>query len=146
MTKVMERSPHTFIDMGEEDIRQHFLIQLNGAYEGDATMEKRSTTRGKQIFSFVRRAKICLSANANFREDPKAFAETVDQLLSYLSWRDSKAAILIFNKNRNLTGVLNAIRDAMTEHPHKKRGPEMQGELNFDTSWATLMTTIGKLS
>lgn len=39
MTKVMERSPHTFKKMGEEDIRQHFLVQLNGQYEGQASGE-----------------------------------------------------------------------------------------------------------
>ena len=29
----------------------------------------------------------------------KAFLETIDQLLSYLSWRDTKAALIIFNRN-----------------------------------------------
>jgi hypothetical protein len=31
---VMERSPSAFASMGEEDIRQHFLVQLNGQFEG----------------------------------------------------------------------------------------------------------------
>ena len=34
MVVVMERSPRAFKDMGEEDLRQHFLVQLNGQYEG----------------------------------------------------------------------------------------------------------------
>src|SRR5687767_3238803 len=39
MVAVMERSPKAFESMGEEDIRQHFLVQLNGQYEGQATGE-----------------------------------------------------------------------------------------------------------
>jgi hypothetical protein len=39
MVAVMERSPKAFAGMGEEDRRQHFLVQLNGQYEGDATGE-----------------------------------------------------------------------------------------------------------
>ena len=39
MVAVMEWSPRAFVGMGEEDLRQHFLVQLNGAYEGQATGE-----------------------------------------------------------------------------------------------------------
>ena len=39
MVMVMERSPKAFRDMNEEDLRQHFLVQLNGHYEGQATGE-----------------------------------------------------------------------------------------------------------
>jgi hypothetical protein len=39
MTLVMERSPTSFARMGEEDIRQQFLVQLNGRFEDAATGE-----------------------------------------------------------------------------------------------------------
>jgi hypothetical protein len=39
MTVVMERSPTAFAEMAEEDIRQHYLVQLNGHFEGAATGE-----------------------------------------------------------------------------------------------------------
>jgi hypothetical protein len=37
MVQVMERSPSAFETMDEESIRSHFLVQLNGHYEGQAT-------------------------------------------------------------------------------------------------------------
>ena len=37
--QVMELSPHAFHDMEEEDLRSHFLVQLNGAFTGQATGE-----------------------------------------------------------------------------------------------------------
>jgi len=39
MALVMERSPSAFASMDEEALRSHFLVQLNGHYEGQATGE-----------------------------------------------------------------------------------------------------------
>ncbi len=39
MAHVMERSPSAFVGMDEEALRSHFLVQLNGHYEGQATGE-----------------------------------------------------------------------------------------------------------
>ena len=39
MVMVMERSPKAFKGMGEEDLRMHFLVHLNGHYDGQATGE-----------------------------------------------------------------------------------------------------------
>lgn len=32
MTQVMERSPSEFANMGEEALRRHYLVQLNGHF------------------------------------------------------------------------------------------------------------------
>ena len=40
MVQVMELSPHAFNDVGEEDLRFQFLVQLNGAFKG-----RRNTAR-----------------------------------------------------------------------------------------------------
>jgi len=39
MSLVIERSPSSFASLDEEAIRDHFLLQLNGHYEGGATGE-----------------------------------------------------------------------------------------------------------
>lgn len=130
MTKVMERSPHTFQGMGEEDIRQHFLVQLNGQYEGQATGET-FNYQGKTDILVRSEGKNIFIAECKFWHGENGFSETVDQLLSYLSWRDSKTAVVVFNKNKNLTGVLNAIKGSMEKHPHKKRGPKIESDTRF---------------
>jgi hypothetical protein len=47
----------------------------------------------------------------------KAYLETIDQLLGYLTWRDSKAAVLCFNQNREHEKVLQEIRESTAQHP-----------------------------
>jgi hypothetical protein len=130
MTKVMERSPHSFAQMGEEDIRQHFLVQLNAQYEGQATGETFNFQGKTDIFIHSEGRSIFIAECKIWRGE-KVFLETLDQILSYLSWRDTKTAVVIFNRNKDMSGVLTTIRSAIEKHPHKKRGPDIQGETRF---------------
>ena len=54
--------------------------------------------------------------------------ETIDQLLSYTSWRDTKTAILIFNRNKNFSRVLAEIPKTTISHPNYVRTLEKKGE------------------
>lgn len=130
MTKVMERSPHTFINMGEEDIRQHYLVQLNSQYEGQASGET-FNYEGKTDILIRSEGRNIFIAECKFWRGEKGFTETVDQLLSYLSWRDTKTAVVIFNRNKNLSGVIETAKATMKAHPQYKRGPTSEGETRF---------------
>ena len=130
MTLVMERSPAAFSHMGEEDIRQHFLVQLNGQYEGKASGETFNGD-GKTDILIRHEGKNIFIAECKFWRGEKSFLETIDQLLAYLSWRDTKAAIVIFNKNRDFSGVLQKIKDAVPQHDLFKSGPRIEGETRF---------------
>jgi hypothetical protein len=45
-----------------------------------------------------------------------------------LSWRDTKAAVLIFNRNADFTAVLAKIRETVPTHPLFKRDRGASGE------------------
>lgn len=70
-------------------------------------------------------------AECKFWAGEKQFFDTVDQLLSYLSWRDTKAAVLIFNRNANFTEVLEKIAEATPKHPNYKRNIGKLDESSF---------------
>ncbi|MET4736694.1 hypothetical protein ABIF73_000833 [Bradyrhizobium japonicum] len=125
MTIVMERSPHSFATMGEEDIRQHFLVQLNAQFEGAATGETFNYTGKTDILVRVESRNVFI-AECKFWSGPKAFTETIDQLLGYLSWRDNKAAVIVFNRNRDFSAVLSGIEQAANSHAYRKSGPTRQ--------------------
>lgn len=130
MVQVMELSPHAFSDMGEEDLRSHFLVQLNGVFQGQATGE---------TFNFQGKTDILIRVNGRsifigeckFWKGEKAFLATLDQLLSYLSWRDTKTAVIIFNKNADFTAVLSKIAEAVPTHINFKRDLGRSDESTF---------------
>jgi hypothetical protein len=130
MVQVMELSPHAFLDMGEEDLRFHFLVQLNGAYQGQATGETFNFQGKTDILIRVDGRNIFIG-ECKFWKGEKAFLATLDQLLSYLSWRDTKTAVIIFNRNADFTAVLSKIAEAVPTHSNFKRDLGKADESTF---------------
>jgi hypothetical protein len=120
MVAVMERSPHAFSGMKEEDLRQHFLVQLNGQYEGQATGET-FNFEGKTDILIRVEGKNIFIAECKFWRGPESFREALDQLLGYATWRDSKTAVLIFNRERQFSTVLAKIPEVIKMYPNFKR-------------------------
>ena len=60
-------------------------------------------------------------AECKFWRGPKKLTETINQLLGYTSWRDTKTAIIVFNRNKDFSAVLSKIPDTVTEHPNYKK-------------------------
>ncbi len=63
-------------------------------------------------------------------------AETVNQLLSYVTWRDTKTAILLFNKNKNFSHVLSQIESTIRSHAKfvRSEGKKSETEYRFVVS------------
>ena len=119
MALVIERSPSSFSAMDEEAIRTHFLLQLNGHYEGAATAETFNAAGKTDILIRVDNKNIFV-AECKFWRGSKHFGEAIDQLLSYLSWRDTKCALLVFNKTKDSVAVRQKIHEVMeTRSEHR---------------------------
>jgi len=127
MAHVMERSPSAFRAMGEEDLRQHFLVQLNGQFEGTATGETFNVV-GKTDILLRTNGRNVFIAECKFWKGPKHYREAIDQLLSYTAWRDTKTAVLVFNRETALSTVLAGIVAETENHPSFKRRMEWKHE------------------
>lgn len=130
MAHVMERSPSAFANMDEEALRTHFLVQLNGHFEGAATGETFNYTGKTDILIRVEGKNIFIG-ECKFWGGPKKLTETIDQILRYSSWRDTKTAVIIFNKRKNFSSVLEAIPTTVEAHPNFKRSLGHRSETSF---------------
>lgn len=130
MVAVMERSPAAFHTMREEDLRQHFLVQLNGQYEGQATGET-FNFEGKTDILIRAGGKNIFIAECKFWDGPRVFNEAIDQLLGYTTWHDTKTALLVFNRDRGLSGVLAKIPELVRARSDCVRGVEQAGATRF---------------
>ena len=119
MIKVMERSPVTFAHMGEESIRDIILVSLNGHYQGQATGETFNAGGKTDILIRAKDSNIFI-AECKFWEGEKGYLGTIDQLLRYVTWRDTKTAIILFNRRKNFGAVLAQIPDVTKKHPNYK--------------------------
>lgn len=130
MVKVMERSPKAFYGIDEEALRTHFLVQLNGHYEGQATGET-FNFQGKTDILIRSGDRNIFIAECKFWGGPAILTETIDQLIGYLSWRDSKVAVLLFNRNKDFSKVLDAIPATVKAHPNFQKDEGKRGETGF---------------
>jgi hypothetical protein len=104
MTRAMERTP-TAAKLGEEELRNLVLTVLNANYEGNV--------RG-EVFNGVGKSDILLSwegENAFIGEckvwtGPAALRAAIGQLLGYVTWRDTKAALVLFIKSGRATDII----------------------------------------
>lgn len=130
MAVVLEQSPSAFGHMREEDIRNHFLVQLNGQFEGTATGETFSAAGKTDILVKVEGKNVFI-AECKFWDGPKSATAALDQLLSYATWRDTKLALFVFSRSRDFTDMLRRLDSAITTHPSVKRRLEYGQEAAF---------------
>lgn len=130
MAALMERSPSAFSKQTEEHLRDQFLFQLNGQFEGRATGET-FNLHGKTDILLRENDRNVFIAECKFWKGPKKFSETIDQLLGYTAWRDTKTAILVFNRGTDTTTVLKGISETAEAHPNYKRTLPYKHESGF---------------
>ena len=111
----LERHPSVYNNKDEEALRDLFLMLLSPHFQSVSgeTFNKKGKTdiliRHEGHNVFVAECKIWNGASE--------FSKALDQLLSYLTWRDSKTALLIFVRNAQIAPVLASLQKAARAHP-----------------------------
>jgi hypothetical protein len=100
---------------------------LNGHFKGMATGETFNCEGLTDILIRVE-GRNAFIAECKFWDGDKKFLETIDQLLGYTSWRDTKTAILVFNRKKNFGAVLKKINASVLKHPCYEEKFNMQSE------------------
>jgi hypothetical protein len=133
----MERSPKTYAPMGEEDGRQVLLTALNTHYRGQVTAEAFNVSGKTDILVRHPEGRNLLIGECKFWGGAKSFSETIDQLFGYRAWRDTKLAVVMFVREKDLTSVVEKARETLAAHPQfvEWRDAATETELRAKMSW-----------
>jgi hypothetical protein len=131
MAHGIERSPETFKGMDEEDIRIILLIGLNAIYEGKATGETFNGIGKTDILIRVADKNIFIAECLVWDGEARFRKKLDDQLLNYVVWRDTKTALVVFNRTKNLTGVVKTIDTCLSKHPQFVRKIDWASETDL---------------
>ena len=126
----IERNPFTFARLPEEHIRDHILVSLNSHFEGGATGET-FNAKGKTDILIREKGANAFIGECKFWSGRRALHRAIDQLLGYVTWRDTKTALVLFSRNRNFAAVLQNIAEYVPAHPNCKRETRRVGETEF---------------
>ena len=117
-------------------MRIHFLIPLNSQFAGTATGETFNYSGKTDILIRVEDKNIFI-AECKFWNGPQSLLDAIDQLLGYTTWRDTKTAIIVFNRNKDFSAVIAAAKETAKRHPKFKREihhilPSLDSDIFFD--------------
>jgi len=129
----MERKPSLYRGKDEEALRDQFLLFLETRYK--------ATTGGGETFNKAGKTDILLKyedgtnlfvAECKFWTGEKDFHAAIHQLFDrYLTWRDSKAALLLFVTNKGFTSVVQKVRSEAEKHPYFVRSLVVREETSL---------------
>lgn len=123
----MERTPSVASGKDEEELRDQILVQLNGTFEGAATGET-FVQKGKTDILLRVEDRHVFVGECKWWSGEKACGEAIDQLLSYLPWRDEKAALILFIDRKDASAVIEKSEQAVKAHPAFKRVGRSTGD------------------
>ncbi|MBK8454312.1 MAG: hypothetical protein WAQ53_12360 [Thiofilum sp.] len=128
-----ERLPSLYKNKEEEDLRDHFLMFLEPNFEGSATGETFNKS-GKTDILLRHEGQNIFIGECKFWKGQKVFLDTISQLLGYLTWRDSKAAVIMFVSNKDFTSTLEITKNSVNSHPNFIRYIDERDEtwLNYE--------------
>lgn len=122
MRNALERSPSTTGHLGEEQIRDLLLVSLNAQFEGKAAGEVFNGAGKTDILIRVDDRNIFIG-ECKIWKGPKTVTDALDQLVGYLVWRDTKAALLLFIREADVSTIAAKAITKVEEHPgYKRRG------------------------
>lgn len=113
--KQFERMPSTYSNKEEEDLRDLFLVFVEPYFVGTATGETFNKS-GKTDILLRYEGKNVFIAEFKFWKGQKAYLSAITQLLGYLTWRDSKAALVMFVINKDFTSVIQTVESVTPTH------------------------------
>ncbi len=115
--KEFERLPSLYANKEEEHLRDHFLMMLEPNFNGSATGETFNKTGKTDILLRHENSNVFIG-ECKFWKGQKSFLATISQLLGYLTWRDSKAAVIMFVPNKDFSNAVDVAKSSVNEHPN----------------------------
>jgi hypothetical protein len=131
MVKVFERSPSAFAKMEEEHLRMVLLVALNGVFRGDARGETFNGEGKTDILIQVNDQNIFIGECLVWGGPEHFRKKLTEQLFRYATWRDSKLAVIVFNRSKNLTAVVAKMREQVERLPNKLSSVPYASETGF---------------
>jgi len=114
--KNFERMPSVYKGKEEEDLRDHILMTLDPNFELGSASGETFNKSGKTDIQLRFDSSVIFIAECKFWSGEKGYLKTISQLLNYLTWRDTKASVVIFVRQKDFSLILEKVENKTKEH------------------------------
>ena len=112
--RAMERTPGSFADRTEEQLRDDLLVSLNEMYRGQAGAESFNMSGKTDLLLRVQDHNAFI-AECKWWSGPIDMSKALDQLYGYSTWRDSRLALIFFVGTKDPAAVVEKARAILAE-------------------------------
>ena len=116
VSKNFERMPSVYKGKEEENLRDHILMTLDPNFELGSASGETFNKSGKTDIQLRYDSSVIFIAECKFWSGEKGYLKTISQLLNYLTWRDTKASIVMFVRQKDFTSILEKVETSTKEH------------------------------
>ena len=127
-----EKLPKVTLGMDEETLRDLFLAQIQTSFKSDSATAEAFNKNGKTDIMVKHGDGVLFVAECKFWKGKQVFHNAISQLLSYLTWRETKAALLIFVRDTTMTTAINGVKEYVSSHGNYKSTLTHKGETWFN--------------
>lgn len=132
--KSMEKKPSTYQGKDEEGLRDQILLFLETRYDGTTATGETFNRGGKTdiILKYANDNTNLFVAECKFWHGTSELLKAISQLFDrYLTWRDSKTALILFVTNKDFSNVLSSIKSEVINHEYYVSSNGEKGESSF---------------
>lgn len=115
--KNFERMPSVYRDKGEDALRDHILFVLDPNFKLGSASGETFNFSGRTDISLRYESSVVFVGECKFWGGETLLRNTIDQLLGYLTWRNTKTSLILFVKNKKFQEVIDQISNAIQRHP-----------------------------
>ena len=131
--KSWEKKPSVYQGKDEESLRDLLLTFLETRYEGTTATGETFNKNGKTdiLLKYVDGTNLFIG-ECKFWHGASEFSKAINQLFDrYLTWRDSKVALIFFVSNNDFTSVIKTVCTEIVKHPYFSSECGGRGESSF---------------
>lgn len=118
--KMYESFQKVTMGMEEETLRDLFLAQIQTSFKTESAIGEAFNKSGKTDIMVKHGDGVLFVAECKFWKGKQVLHDAISQLLSYLTWRDTKAALLIFVRDTTMTTAINGVKENISSHENYK--------------------------
>jgi len=128
--KNFESTPGAVKSLGEEDLRDLLLANLNTVFQGNATGETFSKNGKTDIYLKINKGNI-LICECKIWGGKSLYQKTIDQLRGYLTWRHNYGIVITFVKLKGFSKALTEAEQIIPSHESYIGGFKKLDETHF---------------
>lgn len=132
--KSLEKKPGLYKGKDEEDLRDQILLFLETRYQGTTATGETFNRSGKTdiLLKYAEDGSNLFIGECKYWHGASEFHAAISQLFErYLTWRDSKGALILFVKNKSFSNILGTIKEQAQKHSLFIRENGSYGESSF---------------